>query len=157
MDDWGVLSGIGAIAAAGVAIWQAVVANRAARDAKESAENANKAADESNRLNRQIVKLQRAEQHRAVGQFVVDEAGESAFTVVNPGPTRVEEVKVTCFGFHNPTALWGYAKVNEPQRFHLKRKAERHDRVELEWRDADDKRHTQSVEAPDIWGHLADR
>lgn len=156
MNSWEMLAGIGAIAAAAVAVWQAVVARGAARDAKGSAEKANEAAAESNRLNREIVKLQRAEHHRAVGQFVVDEAGESAFTVTNPGPVEVKDVRVTCYGFANPTALWHYAKVNEPEKFALKKKAARFDDVVIEWIDADRNRQRQRVDAVNLWRHLAD-
>lgn len=157
MNSWEMLAGLGAIAAAAVAVWQAVVARGAARNAKDSADKANEAAAESNRLNRQIVKLQRAEQHRAVGQFVVDEAGDSAFTVMNPGPAQIRDVQVTCFGFDNTTAFWHFAKVNEPQRFALSRKAERHDYVELEWKDSADERRRQRVQAEDLWSHFAER
>lgn len=156
MDNWEMLAGVGAIAAAAIAGWQAVLATSAARDAKASADKANEAAAESNRLNRQILKLQRAEQHRAVGQFVVDEAGDSAFTVMNPGPAQIRDVQVTCFGFDNTTALWHFAKVNEPERFALSRKAEKHDYIELEWKDAEGERHRQRVQATDVWSHLAE-
>lgn len=156
MNGWEMLAGVGAIAAAAVAVWQAVVARGAARDAKKSADKANEAASESNRLNRQIVKLQRAEQHRAIGQFVVDEAGDSAFTVLNPGPTKVKSVKVSCYGFANYTALWEYANLNEPKRFTLKNKADGFDTVELDWTDANGSRQSQRVLASEIWSHLAD-